>query len=86
MRSSILSFLAFGSVMVMATRDSHSSYKALIYRGPAACDGCPESVAALLQSSSLKFEVEYAGPDEDIDIDADSLRDVDLFVQPGGGG
>ncbi|CRG86454.1 putative protein C23C11,06c [Talaromyces islandicus] len=83
MRSSILSFLVFGTVM--AARDSHSSPKALIYRGPAACDGCPESVAALLQSSSSNFEVEYAGPNEEIDINAESLSDVDLFVQPGGG-
>ncbi|KAH8705807.1 hypothetical protein BGW36DRAFT_435816 [Talaromyces proteolyticus] len=69
----------------MATRDSDSSPKALIYRGPAACDGCPESVAAILESSSSKFVVKYAGPNEEIDINAESLNEVDLFVQPGGG-
>lgn len=83
MRSSSL-FLLFGTVM--AIRDSPSSLKALIYRGPAACDGCPESVAALLQSSASNFDIEYAGPHEKIDINAESLSDVDLFVQPGGGG
>jgi hypothetical protein len=83
MRSSGL-FLLFGTVM--AIRDSNSTPKALIYRGPAACDGCPESVAALLQSSATKFAIQYAGPNEKIDINAESLSKVDLFVQPGGGG
>jgi hypothetical protein len=84
MRTSVFSFFFFGTVM--AACDSHSTYKALIYRGPAACDGCPESVAALLKSSSSNFEVKYAGPNEEVDINAESLSDVDLFVQPGGGG
>jgi hypothetical protein len=36
---------------------------ALVYRGPAACDGCSESVAALLRSSPAGFRTEYCGPD-----------------------
>lgn len=60
--------------------------KALVYRGPAACQGCPEAVASLLRSSTPGFDVEYAGPREKADVDAESLRNFDLYAQPGGGG
>lgn len=60
--------------------------KALIYRGPAACEDCPESIASRLKSSASHFEVKFAGPNEDIDITAEALKDVQLYVQPGGGG
>lgn len=59
---------------------------ALIYRGPATCDGCPESIASRLESSASHFEVKFAGPNEEVDISAESLKDVQLYVQPGGGG
>lgn len=60
--------------------------KAIIYRGPAACEDCPESLASRLELSSSHFEVKFAGPNEDIDITAETLRGVQLYVQPGGGG
>ncbi|EME39898.1 hypothetical protein DOTSEDRAFT_178749 [Dothistroma septosporum NZE10] len=59
--------------------------KALVYRGPAACDGCPESVADLLESSPSKIEVTYAGPDEDTKLTAEALSNVDIYAHPGGG-
>ncbi|KAJ5600997.1 hypothetical protein N7510_010531 [Penicillium lagena] len=59
--------------------------KALVYRKPAACNGCPESVAALLRSSSSHFDVQYAGPNENIDVKEETLREVQLYAQPGGG-
>lgn len=60
--------------------------KALVYRGPAACDGCPEAVAALLKTSPSKFSVTFAGPNEDVDITPESLSKVDVYTQAGGGG
>lgn len=54
------------------------------YRGPAACDGCPESVAHLLKTSTSKFEVTYVGPNEDVDISEESLGNADIYAQPGG--
>lgn len=54
------------------------------YRGPAACDGCPESVAHLLKTSPSKFEVTYAGPHEHVKISEESLSQVDVYAQPGG--
>ncbi|KAH8705389.1 hypothetical protein BGW36DRAFT_393017 [Talaromyces proteolyticus] len=69
----------------MAACEVDSSPKALVYRGPAACSGCAESVADLLKSSGSKFVVDFAGPNEKIDITTESLQGIDLFAQPGGG-
>ncbi|CAF1250860.1 unnamed protein product [Adineta ricciae] len=55
---------------------------ALIYRGPATCKGCSESVAVLLQD---KYKIIYAGPKEKVDVDATTLSTAALYVQPGGG-
>ncbi|GIZ36950.1 hypothetical protein CKM354_000041500 [Cercospora kikuchii] len=58
--------------------------RALVYRGPATSEGLPEAVAQLLESSPRHFEVQYAGPNEAVDISAGALRAVDLYAQPGG--
>lgn len=60
--------------------------KALVYRGPAVSEGCPESVADLLENSPWNFTVAFAGPDEDIDVTEKSLKDVQVFAFPGGPG
>ncbi len=65
---------------------SASRPKALVYRGPAACDGCPESVAHLLRTSPSQYEVKYAGPKEEVAITAERLAEVDVFAVPGGPG
>lgn len=57
-----------------------------VYRGPATCDGCPESAAALFKSAWRNTTVTYIGPDEDDDISVDILNDFDVYIQPGGGG
>jgi hypothetical protein len=59
---------------------------ALVYRGPAACDGCAESVAHVLRTSASRFDVTYVGPNEDVDITNESLSQADVYCQPGGGG
>ena len=58
---------------------------ALVYRGPAACEDCPESLAALLQSSQWKFNIKYVGPRENLSI-AEGLKlpNVKLYAQPAG--
>lgn len=57
---------------------------ALVYRGPAACDGCAESVAALLESAPTPMRAVYCGPDEDVDITEESLAGALVYAQPGG--
>jgi glutamine amidotransferase-like uncharacterized protein len=75
-----LAMAALASSTMASTRP-----KALVYRGPAACDGCPEAVAHLLKTSSSNFDVTYVGP-EDTNITAEVLKSADIFAQPGGGG
>lgn len=58
--------------------------QALVYRGPATCKGCPEAVANLLEFSPRHFEVHYAGPEEEIQINLENLQNVELYAQPGG--
>ena len=61
--------------------------KALIYRGPAACEGCPESVAALLLASRFHFQVVYVGPKEaHSTLTPALLATATLYAQPGGDG
>lgn len=83
MRTVSLSILLLAATMATSAA---SRPKAMVYRGPAACQGCPESVAALLRSSPSNFDVVFAGPNENIDITESSLKGIDLYAQPGGGG
>lgn len=69
-----------------AIASTDSTPRALVYRGPAACPGCPEAIAELLESSPWKFHVTYAGPDEDVDVDENSLKGVQVYAQAGGPG
>jgi glutamine amidotransferase-like uncharacterized protein len=55
---------------------------ALIYRGPASCNGCSETVAELLKN---EYEIIYAGPKEKVDVNEVTLSTAKLYVQPGGG-
>ncbi|GIH16848.1 BPL-N domain-containing protein [Rugosimonospora africana] len=58
---------------------------ALIYRGPASCSGCSESVAALLENMENGFHTEFCGPNEDLEISPQTLAKAAVYVQPGGG-
>lgn len=58
---------------------------ALVYRGPASCSGCSESVAALLRSTQSGFHTEFCGPDEQLQISPITLAEAAVYAQPGGG-
>ncbi|MFF2146820.1 hypothetical protein [Kitasatospora sp. NPDC058190] len=55
---------------------------ALVYRGPAACDGCPEAAHDMLEHDG--FTVRYIGPEEETRFGPDALAGAALYVQPGG--
>jgi glutamine amidotransferase-like uncharacterized protein len=57
---------------------------ALVYRGPAASPGCPESMAALLQRSPARFRTVFCGPNERVRPTAAALSSATLYAQPGG--
>ena len=60
--------------------------RAMIYRGKNASENCPESVGHLFKSAFPKVKVTYAGPDEKVKINAETLSQFDVFAQPGGPG
>lgn len=73
--------------MTMATSSSVGRRpRALVYRGPSVCEGCLEAVAELLRSSPRCFEVRFAGPKESVQVNEESLDNVELFAVPGGPG
>ncbi|KAM0696893.1 hypothetical protein Q7P36_002964 [Cladosporium allicinum] len=57
---------------------------ALVYRGPTASEGLPESLRDLLVASHPNINVTFAGPNEPVKINAKSLSHVDILAQPGG--
>lgn len=57
---------------------------ALVYRGPASCQGCSEAAARLVKSARQKFRVAYVGPKERRKLTTSTLRKAALYVQPGG--
>ncbi|MGW6376647.1 BPL-N domain-containing protein [Rhodococcus sp. NPDC055112] len=80
--------LALVGVPVVAAAQSRSNAPssgplALVYRGPASCQGCPESVAVMLRNSPSHFRTEYVGPN-DTPITAETLARASVFAQPGG--
>jgi glutamine amidotransferase-like uncharacterized protein len=77
---------ACGSTASSAEDDDSSGRPlALIYRGPAACQGCAEVAAALLESAPSRFRTLYCGPDEHLLISPTTLAAATVYVQPGGG-
>lgn len=55
---------------------------ALVYRGPAACEGCPEAARTMLEHDG--FAVRFIGPQEQVRFGPAALAGVALYVQPGG--
>ncbi|WP_256976902.1 BPL-N domain-containing protein [Burkholderia sp. AU31652] len=85
----VLSLVAASVAHAAATDDgargAASRPVALVYRGPAACDGCPETIAQRLRESDHQFRVIYVGPAEKLKITPAVLAGAALYVQPGGG-
>lgn len=77
--------LTAGACSRTGARPQAEPLLALVYRGPAASEGCPEAVAALLKRASRPFTVRYVGPEEDVPLTATGLADADVYAQPGGG-
>ena len=59
--------------------------RALVYRGPASTEGCPEAVAAALRRSRWGFAVDFVGPWEALGLEPEVLAQAALYAQPGGG-
>jgi len=73
-------------VPLMLGNKDDDRMRAMIYRGQAACEGCPESVETLLKQAYPTIDIIFAGPDEATHISSETLGQVEIFVQPGGPG
>jgi hypothetical protein len=80
----------YTDMSVLGARDNTNTtaqlIRVMIYRGKNSCDQCPESIAELFKCTFPKVNITYAGPDEDVQINADTLSQVDVYAQPGGPG
>ncbi|KAL9562722.1 hypothetical protein ACKAV7_013286 [Fusarium commune] len=75
--------MAIISYGVSATLGAQARPKAVVYRGPASSEGCPEGVRDLLVSSPSNFEVVFAGPNEPIDV-IEALKGATVYAHGGG--
>ncbi|WP_260325746.1 BPL-N domain-containing protein [Rhodococcus aetherivorans] len=58
---------------------------ALVYRGPASVPGCPEAVAALIDTGPVALRAVFCGPQEKVPLSSGALAEAAVFAQPGGG-
>ncbi|WP_454812468.1 BPL-N domain-containing protein [Labrys neptuniae] len=56
-----------------------------VYRGPASCEGCSETMKTSIEQLGPNYRVEFVGTGERTDISPQSLSRYDIYVQPGGG-
>lgn len=56
-----------------------------VYRGPASCEDCSETLKAAIERLSPRYRVDFVGKDERIDITPATLSGYDVYAQPGGG-
>ncbi|WP_081916697.1 BPL-N domain-containing protein [Luteibacter sp. 9135] len=56
-----------------------------VYRGPAACSGCAQTVKESIERLGGRYRVDFVGARERQDISPETLSHHDIYVQPGGG-
>lgn len=56
-----------------------------VYRGPAACTGCAQTVKESIERLGGRYRVDFVGARERQDISDETLSHYDIYVQPGGG-
>ncbi|RGP77155.1 biotin ligase [Fusarium longipes] len=72
------------TMAALSSAVSTSRPKAVVYRGPASSPGCPEAIGNLLESSSSRFKVVYAGPNEPVDVTDETLQGAIVYAHGGG--
>lgn len=58
--------------------------RAAIYRGPASCEDCSETLKRAIEKLGPNYRVDFIGEDEPADITAENLSRYDIYAQPGG--
>lgn len=83
---SLILLLALSSATLdLVDLDEPEVIRIAIYRGPAACEGCAESVKDAIERLGPAYRVDFLGPDERLDVSSANLQRYEAYVQPGGG-
>lgn len=67
------------------SRADTGTVRVAVYRGPAACDQCPETLKRAIERLGPQYRVDFVGEDEAVDIAPQTLARYDVYAQPGGG-
>lgn len=81
----LASVFAIFSTPTMAKDDAAETYNIAVYRGAAGCPGCSEMVVKSLVNTGLRLHISYIGEKEKLKLSSQTLKDFDLYIQPGGG-
>lgn len=82
---SIITLCLAGQAMKQ-THVEAAQTRVAVYRGPATLEGTPESAADLFTSAWKDSKITYVGPKERVKVTKETLKDFDVYIQPGGGG
>lgn len=63
----------------------NAALRIAVYRGAAGCEGCSEMVVKALNGIAMPLSISYIGENEKQKLNAQNLRQFDLYIQPGGG-
>jgi len=72
-------------LIALASAEPLPTVAVAVYRGPAGCDDCAETVRTAIEHLAPRYRVDFIGPREAVDITPATLRRYALYVQPGGG-
>lgn len=73
------------ALLGLADLDEPDRIRIAIYRGPAACEGCAETIKDAIERLGPVYLVDFLGPAESLDVSSANLQRYDAYVQPGGG-
>lgn len=82
--TAILTFYIF-TAPALANNTASKTYNIAVYRGEAGCPGCSEMVVKSLVGTGLPLNISYVGEKEKLKVNEQTLKEFDIYIQPGGG-
>ncbi len=80
-------FTLFAGISLVAASANaiDDTIRVAVYREPASCDDCSETMRKSIMALGPEYHVDYVGSGEQIDISDETLSKFEIYVQPGGG-